>query len=193
MDLSIPRKNLSDMVLYVWKIIGSSSISLNDLLFKLSFDLFLFDPKEAKNFIENSISKKYIVLDNNYIQLSKELNQVLEEWQIKRKKDISEKLESSIKIKVLNIEKGLRRNSNQFKSSFNYFVDDATAGRSVSILASDITLLSFDYENGNIEATIKGTEADTYIVELNSNLKILKHNCHDFQTKKSKSKKLIVR
>jgi len=190
MDLTIPRKNLTDLVLYIWKIIGLSLISLNDLLYRLSFELFLFDPKEAKKFVETAISQNYLILDrDDNLKLSTELNQELKMWQIKRKEEIYERLTSSKRIKDLRGENGSLKNSNQFKNLFKIFVDEATAGRSASILNSHIKLLRFDDKIGILKATVKGSQENSYNVEINVGLKILKHDCHDFQTKKSKSKK----
>ena len=190
MDLTIPRKNLSDMVLYIWKIIGLSSISSNDLLYRLSFELFLYDPKEAKKFVETAISQKYLIFDSDNLKLSEELNQELMMWQIKRKEEISERLTSSKRIKDLRVEKGdLIKNSNQFKNLFKIFVDEATSGRSASILHSDINLLRFDDKTGILKATVKGSQENNYKIEIDVKLKTLKHDCHDYQAKKSKSKK----
>ena len=190
MDLTIPRKNLSDMVLYIWKIIGLSSISSNDLLYRLSFELFLYDPKEAKKFVETAISQKYLIFDSDNLKLSEELNQELMLWQIKRKEEISERLTSSKRIKDLRVENGdLIKNSNQFKNLFKILVDEATSGRSASILHSDINLLRFDNKTGILKATVKGSQENNYNIEINVKLKTLKHDCHDFQAKKSKSKK----
>ncbi len=190
MDLTIPRKNLTELVLYIWKIIGLSLISLNDLLYRLSFELFLFDPKEAKKFVETAISQNYLILDrDDNLKLSTELNQELNMWQIKRKEEISERLTSSKRIKDLRGENGTQKNANQFKNLFKIFVDEATAGRSASILNSHIKLLRFDDKIGILKATVKGSQENNYNVEINVGLKILKHDCHDFQTKKSKSKK----
>ena len=111
-------------------------------------------------------------------------------WQIKRKEEISERLTSSERIKDLRVEKGnLIKNSNQFKNLFKLFVDEVTAGRSASILQSDIKLLKFDAKTGILKATIKGSQENVYTIEINVKLKTLKHDCHDFQTRKSKSKK----
>ena len=190
MDLTIPRKNISDMVLYIWKIIGLSSISLNDLLYRLSFDLFLYDPKEAKIFVETAISQKFLVLDGDNLKLSKEINQELLMWQKKRKEEIIEKLTSTRKIKDLRVEKGnLIKSSKQFKNLFKIFVDEATAGRSASILQSDIKILRFDDKSGILKATVKGSQENIYKIEIDIKQQTLKHDCHDFQTKKSKSKK----
>ncbi|MHA1670607.1 MAG: hypothetical protein ACTSV5_08505 [Promethearchaeota archaeon] len=191
MDLTIPRKNISDMVLYIWKIIGLASISLNELLYKLSFELFLYDPKEAKIFVDTAISQKYLVLDEGInLKLSKDLNQKLKMWEIKRKEEISEKSSSTKKLNDLRSYNGyLIKNSNQFKNLFKLFVDEATAGRSASILQSDIKLLRFDDKIGILKATVKGSQENNYEIEINVKLKILKHDCHDFQTRKSKSKK----
>lgn len=190
MDLTIPRKNLSDMIIYIWKIIGLSSISLNDLLFRLSFELFLFEPKEAKEFVETAISKNFVISDGDNLKLSRELNQELTTWQLKRKEEISERITSSEKIKELKFEKrNLLKDSNQFKDLFKIFVDEITAGRSASILHSDIKILKFDDKTGMLKATVKGSQENHYTIEINIKLKTLKHDCFDFQTKKIKSKK----
>ncbi|MCJ7651437.1 MAG: hypothetical protein MUP85_22750, partial [Candidatus Lokiarchaeota archaeon] len=143
-----------------------------------------------KIFVETAISQKYLILDSDNLKLSEELNQELMMWQIKRKEKISEKLTFSKSIKDLSVEKGdLIKNSNQFKNLFKIFVDDATSGRSTSILHSDINLLRFDDKTGILKATIKGSQENNYKIEINVKLKTLKHDCHDFQTKKSKSKR----
>ena len=37
MNFSIPRSNYSEMVLYIWKIIEIPNISINDLIYRISF------------------------------------------------------------------------------------------------------------------------------------------------------------
>ena len=124
MDLTIPRKNISDMVLYIWKIIGLSSIPSKDLLYRISFELFLYDPKEAQTFIETAISQKILILDNDNIKLSKEMKQELIMWQKKRMEEIIERLTTTRRIKELKGEKGNHiKNSTQFKNLFKIFYD----------------------------------------------------------------------
>ena len=40
------------MTLYIWKIIELPCLSMNELIYKISFELFLFSPEEAKAYFE---------------------------------------------------------------------------------------------------------------------------------------------
>ena len=76
MNFAIPRNNNSEMLLYIWKIIDIPKVSQNDLLYKISFELFLFPPNEAISFINNCLDNQLLVKDNNLnFTLSKNLNQ----------------------------------------------------------------------------------------------------------------------
>ena len=110
--------------------------------------------------------------------------QKLEEWQIERKKVISEKETSSQHLREFN---GEVENMTQFNSLFKIFVDSATIDRTASILQSDLTFL--EISNSVLKATVIGSKQDPYIIEINSPKRILKHDCHDFITRKSKEKK----
>jgi len=50
------------MTLYIWKIIELPYVSLIDLIYKISFELFLFSPEEAKKFIDKAIHKGYLIV-----------------------------------------------------------------------------------------------------------------------------------
>ncbi|UCD02082.1 MAG: hypothetical protein JSV23_03415, partial [Promethearchaeota archaeon] len=74
------------MLLYIWKILDLPSISLDDLLYKISFEFFLFSPEKATDFINDCIDNSYLVKDDNqHLRLSNGLNQKLNNWQKKRK------------------------------------------------------------------------------------------------------------
>ncbi|GAH59603.1 unnamed protein product [marine sediment metagenome] len=95
MNFAIPRNNNSEMLLYIWKIIDIPKVSQNDLLYKISFELFLFPPNEAISFINNCLDNQLLVKDNNLnFTLSKNLNQQLKNWQKKRKKAVLKKIVS---------------------------------------------------------------------------------------------------
>jgi hypothetical protein len=188
MDLKIPRKNLSEMVLYVWKIIGLPSISQEDLIYILSFDLFLYDFTSAKEFVKLAIEKGLLLkTTQNILSLSNNLKTKLEEWQLKREEEISEKLKA-IQI-VKRIENASKNESNDFTILFRIFVDDATLTRTASILQSDIEYLRKDLDNGIIKARVKGSKENPYLININLQNKYIKHDCHDFETRKSKNKK----
>ena len=122
MDLKIPRKNLSEMVLYVWKIVGLPSVSQEDLIYMLSFNLFLYDISAAKEFISLAIEKGlFLKTSQNDISLSDNLKAKLQEWQIGRKVEIRERLKA-IQI-VKRIEQTSKEESNNFTTLFRIFVD----------------------------------------------------------------------
>jgi hypothetical protein len=188
MDLKIPRKNLSEMVLYVWKIIGLPSLSQEDLIYMLSFDLFLYDVISAKEFINLAIEKGLILKnDQNNLSLSNNLKRKLHKWQLEREGEISEKL-NAIQI-VKRIENTSTDESNDFTILFKIFVDDATLTRTASILQSDIEYMKKDLDQGIIKAKVKGSKEIPYSIEVNSESKYIQHDCHDFETRKSKNKK----
>jgi hypothetical protein len=188
MDLKIPRKNLSEMVLYVWKIIGLPSISQEDLIYMLSFDLFLYDFTSAKEFIKLAIEQGLLLkTTKNNLTLSNNLKTKLQKWQLKRKKEISEKLKAIQMVK--RIENTSKNESNDFTILFRIFVDDATLTRTASILQSDIEYLKKDLDHGIIKAKVKGSKENPYLIDISLQNKYIKHDCHDFETRKSKNKK----
>jgi hypothetical protein len=189
MDLKIPRKNISEMVLYVWKIIGLPSISQEDLIYTLSFNLFLYDSIAAKEFISLAIEEGLLLKSpQNILSPSKILKNKLQKWQDERKADIREKLKA-IQI-IRRIESTSKDESTNFTTLFRIFVDDATLTRTASILQSDITYLKKEFDQGIIQAKVKGSKEISYSIEINLKNKYIHHNCHDFETRKSKNKKL---
>jgi hypothetical protein len=106
MKFTIPRNNSSELLLYIWKIIDLPFISQSDLLYKLSFDLFLFSPEEVITFINGCTKNKSLIKDtNNNLNLSNILKQKLKNWQNKRKQEILEKMHSIKKITYTQLRK----------------------------------------------------------------------------------------
>ncbi|MFX0035263.1 MAG: DUF2240 family protein [Candidatus Hermodarchaeota archaeon] len=189
MNFAIPRKNNSEMLLYLWKIIDLPSISLNDLLYKISFDLFLFSPENATLFIKKCIEDKLLIKTNDQnLQLSNLLIQKLKNWQHKRKNDILEKLNSAKKINQLkkDIQK---KESNSFGVLLNAFTDKATLNRSVSIADDAFESLEYNSEKGILKSKVLGSKKESYIIELDLNKKIFYHNCHDYESRRAENKK----
>jgi hypothetical protein len=86
MKITVPRDNPDDMILYTWKIIDLPYISYEDLLYKVIFEYFIFDPKEASLFIDDALTNGLLVQnENSLLRLSDELDQRLKEWQKMRK------------------------------------------------------------------------------------------------------------
>jgi hypothetical protein len=189
MDLKIPRKNTLEMVLYVWKIIGLPSISQEDFIYTVSFNLFLFDSIAAKNFISLAVEEGLILKSpNNILSLSNNLKYKLQKWQDEKKTSIREKLKAIQMVR--RIENTPKDESTDFTTLFRIFVDDATLTRTASILQSDIKYLEKDLDQGIISAKVKGSKEISYSIEINLVNKFIHHDCHDYETRKSKNKKL---
>ncbi|MFX1324444.1 MAG: hypothetical protein ACFE8N_05775 [Promethearchaeota archaeon] len=189
MNFTIPRNNNSELLLYIWKIIDLPSISFNDLIYNISFKLFLLSPNEASSLINDCIKDKFLIEDNKGgFQLSAPLKQVLERWQERRKTVIAEKMETAKKItKITN--NIYQNQATVFSVLIKQVVDKQTLNRAATISNSNFKLKEFNPEKGLILSTIKGSEEDPYIIEIDINKKSLKHNCHDFETRRSLNKK----
>ncbi|MHA1782097.1 MAG: DUF2240 family protein, partial [Promethearchaeota archaeon] len=178
LDFKIPRKNLQEMVLYVWKIIDLPLINQEDLLYKLSFDLFLFSPEQANKFISDAIKKGYLLqVENDNLKLSEELQSKLKTWQLERRKFIQEKFKAIRESKKL-IEGVYKDSKSDFNTVYKVFVDSATLKKTATISNSDINLVKFDTDEGIIKAKIKGREKDFYDILLDISNKQLRHDCN---------------
>ncbi|MHA2390942.1 MAG: hypothetical protein ACXAEX_03145 [Promethearchaeota archaeon] len=189
MNFAIPRNNQSELLLYYWKIIDLPSISFHDLMYNISFKLFSLPPDEANFFIKKCLKDNLLIEDNKgKFRLSDSLKRRLEDWQEIRTKTITEKLDSVQKIGKLksSIEKD---QSNLFGVLIKQIVEKGTLNRAATVSSSDFEILEFDYEKGIIRSTVSGSKEDPYIIELDINNKFLKHNCHDFETRRSINKK----
>lgn len=189
MNFAIPRNNNSEMLLYIWKIIDIPTISQNDLLYKISFELFLFPPNEAISFIINCLDNQLLVKDNNLnFTLSKNLNQQLKNWQKKRKKAVLKKIVSSKQITQIQSDTGKEKSTN-FNVLINSFTDKGTLNRSVSISDTAFEILECDSVKGILKSRVKGSKEESYIIEINTKKKLVCHNCHDFVTRRADNKK----
>jgi len=189
MNFAIPRNNNSDLVLYLWKIIDLPLISLNDLIFKIAYELFLQPPDKAKIFIEKCLKSNLLTEDNDgNLILSHSLHKKLKTWQKQRKAEILDKINSAKTITHLtnNFKK---EETSSFSVLLKSFADKATLNRAALISNSAFNIKVFDSEKGIIDSTVSGSKEDHYIIEVNTNTKLLKHNCHDFETRRSKNKK----
>jgi hypothetical protein len=189
MNFAIPRKSNSEMILYIWKIIEIPKISINDLVYIISFELFLFSPKEAKIFIKKAIQSGFLELDkNDELGLSDELTQNLKSWHFDRRNEISKKIHDSTTItqKIESVKEG---NSSKFNVLLKAFLDKGTINRAVLISDNSIKISKFDLLSKVVKAEVKGSQSTPYNIEITTAKKILKHDCHDFQTKRAPEKK----
>ena len=186
MNFSIPRDKESELLLYIWKVMDLPYLSEEELLYALSFDLFLVPPEKAQALMKKSLNNHLLKKDkNSLISLSDDLENKLNEWndrreaEIKRnlseKKNLTKKKETAIKSKFGPILKAM--------------ADKGSINRAVAINNDAVNLLDIDFDIGQIKAEISGTKEKPYKIEIDSKKKILIHDCHDFVTRKSKEKK----
>lgn len=189
MDFKIPRNSLSELIIYLWKIIDIPEISINDLLFKISFELFLFPPEQASKFIKNSIKSQLLKKNaNEYISLSKNINKQFLIWQKSRRDDIS------VKLNELRKTKSAKRSTEvDYRSNFNViikaFSEKGTSNRAATVPNAALNIIEFDVKKGKIYSEVKGSKEESYFIEISSKEKTLRHNCHDFLTRRAEDKK----
>jgi hypothetical protein len=188
MNFAIPRKNDSELLLYIWKIIDLPFISQNDLIYRISFDLFIFSPNEAKKFINNCIEKKILrKTDNMHLELSTELYQEFNNWQKKRKNEILKNFKTKKTIDQLKKEI-TKKDSNNFGVLLNAFADKGTLNRSVSVSDAAFELFEYNQAKGIVKAKVKGSIEEFYEIDIDTNERILRHNCFDFMERRVESK-----
>ena len=182
MNFKIPYNNDSELLLYIWKVIDLPNISMNELLYKISFELFLLSPEEALEFLQRSIKSNILEKDdNNNLQLPQNSYKKLKTWQLKRKEIILTKLNF---IDDFEAEK-----SSNFNTLLKSFLDKGTINRAASISNNAFQLSQIDFETGIIKAQVTGSKEVPYNIEIDTKNKILNHNCHDFETRRAINKK----
>ena len=188
MNFAIPRQDNTELLLYVWKIIDLPYIHLDDLLYKISYELFLFPPERATTFIKTLLKENLLIEDENgMISLSTTLNKRLLLWQADRKNTVLGNIKSVKKRRLLTT-----KIKNDEKSSFSLilksFSDKNTLNRAVNISDKDFDVQELDNEKGMIKSSVAGSKENSYYIEIDLKKKLLKHNCHDFETRRSKNK-----
>ena len=177
------------MTLYIWKIIELPFISTSDLVYKISFDLFLFSPKDAKLFIKKAIHNGFLMArDNNILSLSDDLAIKLQNWHKKRRVEISKKVSRTKSISQYT-DKLKKNDSNKFNILLKAFLDTGTINRAVLVSDSAITISTIEPQNKIIKAEVQGSRKIPYIIEISTIEKVLKHDCQDFETKRVQNKK----
>ena len=189
MNLVVPRNNVSELVLYIWKIIDLPNISKKDLLYKISFELFLLTPEKANFFINKCIKSKFLIEDNKRsISLTSSLEKKLKSWYETRKDEILSNIQ--VTHKNTNIKESLME-----KETITYgvllkdFSDKGTLNRAISVSDDAFDVSIFDFKAGKIKAKVIGMQKGVYDIDIDVNNKVVYHNCHDFVTKRAEYKK----
>ena len=177
------------MVLHIWKIIELPSLSRDDLLHKITFELFLFSPKEAKEFINVAIHKGYLIIESDeQIKISESLALELNKWHEKRKMNISKKIKDVNDLNEFG-DDSKKNDINKFKILLKALLDKGTINRAVAESDSAYKFRFLDSGQKIIKAEVQGSQKIPYTIEININEKMIKHNCHDFRAKRAENKK----
>jgi hypothetical protein len=189
MNLKVPQKDPQQLILYLWKIIDLPKISKKDLLYDISFKFFLVSPSGANKLIQQSIKKGYLTQNpDNTLSLSNSLEQQLNSWQQSRKNKIVRRQQLREKqasdLKELKQSKG-----SDFSTLLKAFLDKGTLNRAVTVSEDSFNIKDVDLKKGIISGDVSGSKEEPYIIEINSNEKVLKHNCHDFRERRAPNKK----
>lgn len=189
MNLVVPRNNISELVLYIWKIIDLPNISKKDLLYKISFELFLMTPEKATLFINKCIKSKSLTEDEEKgISLTSSLDKKLKSWHNERKDEILCNLEAIRKNTSVK-ERLVVNDTVNFGVLLKAFSDKGTLNRAISVSDDAFDINEFDFEAGKIIAKISGSQKSVYDISIDIKDKIISHNCHDYVTKRLNNKK----
>ncbi len=189
MSFAIPRNNPSEYLLYLWKIIDVPSLSEKELLYKMSFELFLDSPSKVKDFVQNCVKSDLLKKNSEgNFTLTPSLQKKLESWQKARKEQIIANLVSEKKVLIQKVKLEKEKGST-FNVLLNGFSDRTMINRAVTISNEDVEVVEFNAQSGFLKVKIKGHLQEPYIVEISSVEKTLKHDCDDFQKRGSKTKK----
>jgi len=175
-----------ELLLYLWKVIDLPDLSEDELLYSLSFDLFLIPPEKAQVLIKNCLKNNFLKKNkNSLISLSEDLENKLKEWNVKREVEIKNNLN---KKKKVNKQRETALIS-KFGPILKAISDKGSIDRAVSINNDAVNILDFNFGNGQIKAEILGSIEKPYKIEIDCKNLTLIHDCHDFITRRSKEKK----
>jgi len=189
MNLSVPRSNASELLLYIWKIIDLPNISKKNLFYKISFELFLMTPEKATLFINKCIKSKLLIEDvEKSVYLTSSLEKKLNSWHENRFQKISSNLETTRK--NMSVRKKIMENvKTNYGVLLKAFSDDTTLARAISISEDAFDITTFDLKAGKISAKVTGSQQGAYKIFIDTNEKIVYHDCHDFVTKRARNQK----
>jgi hypothetical protein len=188
-NLSIPKKDPSELMLYLWKIIDIPKVSEEKLVYLISFDLFLVSPAQALKLIQNSIKNDILVKNpDKTISLNNQLKNTLSKWQSKRKKQIRkrEQLHTQGETTLKDFKK---ESQSDFNVILKAFLDKGTINRAVTVSENAFSDQKIDIKGGLLNAKVSGSKEEPYIIKIDMDEKTIMHDCHDFVTRRSRDKK----
>ena len=191
MNFSVPSDK-RQRILYIWKIIDTPSINLDELYNFLTFELFLAPLEEVKEIIKEAFDLKFLIEDtkSEEVSLSDSLKADFEKWQ--------DKGEEKIK-KIHHILRKAWRSPIKIdeKMKFEILVDDlidpSTKKKASNFRSKALTIdkLNFiDEINGKIEDKDENGKLISYNFVISPKDRKITHNCPEYNKLRKKQKKL---
>jgi len=191
MNFSVPSDK-RQRILYIWKIIDSPSINIDELYNFLTFELFLAPLEEVKEIIKEAFDLKFLIEDtkSEEVSLSDSLKADFEKWQ--------DKGEEKIK-KIHHILRKAWRSPIKIdeKMKFEILVDDlidpSTKKKASNFRSKALTIdkLNFiDEINGKIEDKDENGKLISYNFVISPKDRKITHNCPEYNKLRKKQKKL---
>jgi hypothetical protein len=189
MNLKVPQKDAKQVILYLWKIIDLPEISKEDLIYNISFKFFLLSPSKASRLIQQSIQKGYLTQNQDgTISLSDTLQKRLNSWQQKRRSKILK--QQKLKEKQAAELKALQQSKpSDFSTLLKAFLDKGTLNRAVRVTEDSFNFNTLNLEAGIIKGEVSGSKDEPYVIELDKDKQLLKHDCQDFRERRAPNKK----
>ena len=195
-----PPTELSEMVLYWWKILASPSINLDKLYYFITLELFLYPLPKTKKIVKQAIRLGYLVEDEDIeeVSLSQDLQQKYQDWQDHG----TEKFHEMRKLLSIRRAPKLEITTNmQYEALKSDLVDIPVEKKASKLLGSSIKINQLDfstsivgYANDFIASSDSNDEDQEvqYPFSISRPTHSIKHNCPEYLTLRKPQKKFCV-
>lgn len=191
MNFSVPSDK-RQRILYIWKIIDSPSINIDELYNFLTFELFLAPLEEVKKIIREALDLKFLVEDpkSEEVSLSDTLKVDFEKWQNKGEekiKKIHHVLSNSWRAPIIIDEKM------KFEILEDDLIDPSTKKKASIIRSKALTIEKMDFSeeiSGKIEEKDENGKKISYNFEIFPKKRKITHNCPEYINLRKNQKKL---
>jgi hypothetical protein len=180
--------SLRELLIHIWKSIDLPSIDKENLLYYISFKLFLFKPNKTIQIVNEALKKGFLIEKKGYLSISNSIRSELEKWQIAEGARVDQAL-NEIKNRAViqnELESGKQSSFNMLLKEFS---DQNTLNRAVTISKNAFKEINANFNRRLITAQVMGSDESPYKIEIDVNKRIISHNCHDFVAKRRNLKK----
>lgn len=195
-----PPTELSEMVLYWWKILASPSINLDKLHHFIAFELFLYPLPKTKKIVKQAIRLGYLIEDEDVeeVSLSHDLRQKYQEWQDHGTEKFLEMRDILSRRRAPKLEVTTNMQYEALKSDL---VDIPVEKKASKILASSIEITQLDFSEdiiGNAIEYIASSDTNEedqevqYPFSISLRTQTINHNCPEYLSLRQPQKKFCV-